>query len=93
MDELESVRRVILVRLWERQAPLLPSQAAVTQLASVLDVGKPSDHLLQPTKRVEAKMSEPGMPQPRLFRVLCSEADGLLHLQVKQVQLVLRPLL
>ena len=64
VDELESVHRVILGRLWERQPPLLPGQTAVTQLASMLDVGQLSDHLLQPTERVEAEMAIPGMPQP-----------------------------
>ena len=34
-------------------------------------------------------MAELGMPPPWLLRVPCSQADGLLHLQVKQVQLVL----
>ena len=58
----------------------------------VLDVRQPSHHLLQPTKSVEAEMSIPGMPQPRLLRAPCSQADGLLHLQVEQVQLVLGPL-
>ena len=37
--ELESIRHVILGRLWERQPPLLPGQAVVTQLSSMLDVG------------------------------------------------------
>jgi hypothetical protein len=37
-------------------------------------------------------MAIAGMPQSRLLRVLCSQADGLLHLQVKQVQPVLGPL-
>ena len=46
MDELESFLRVILGHLWEWQSPLLPGQAAVTQLTSMLDVGQPSKLLL-----------------------------------------------
>ena len=39
MDELESIRRVILGHLWERQPPLLPGQAVVPPLsrASTID--------------------------------------------------------
>ena len=37
-------------------------------------------------------MAEPGMPQPRLLCAPCHQVDGLLHLQVEQVQLVLGPL-
>ena len=46
VDELESVCRAILGYLRERQPPLLLGQAAVTQLAYMLDVGQSSDHLL-----------------------------------------------
>jgi len=58
----------------------------------VLDVRQTSHHLLQPTKSVEAEMSIPGMPQPRLLCAPCSQADGLLHLEVEQVQPILGPL-
>ena len=58
----------------------------------MLDVGQPSDHLFQPTERVKTEMAELGMPQPWLLGVPCSQSDGLLHLQVKQVHLVLGPL-
>jgi hypothetical protein len=58
----------------------------------VLDVRQPSHHLLQPTKSVKAEISIPSMPQPRLLYALCSQADGLLHLEVEQVQPVLGPL-
>ena len=37
-------------------------------------------------------MVEPGMPQPWLLGVPCCQAHRLLHLQVKQVQLVFGPL-
>ena len=37
-------------------------------------------------------MAIPDMPQPWLLRALCSQADGLLHLQVEQVQPVPGPL-
>ena len=37
-------------------------------------------------------MAELGMPQPWLLRVPCSQVDGLLHLQVEQVQPVSGPL-
>ena len=37
-------------------------------------------------------MSIPGMPQPRLLHAQCSQADGLLHLEVKQVQPIPGPL-
>ena len=37
-------------------------------------------------------MTEPGMPPPQLLRVPCNQADGLLHLQVEQVQPVPEPL-
>ena len=37
-------------------------------------------------------MAEPGMPQAWLLGVPCCQAHRLLHLQVKQVQLVLGPL-
>ena len=37
-------------------------------------------------------MAISGMPQPRLLYLSCSQADGLLHLQVEQVQPVLGPL-
>ena len=57
----------------------------------VLDVRQPSNHLLQPTKRVEAEMTEPGMPQPRLLGVPCCQAHRLLYLQVEQVQPILGP--
>ena len=58
----------------------------------MLDVGQPSDHLLQPTERVKTEMAEPGMPQPRLLGMSCCQAHRLLHLQVEQVQPVLGPL-
>ena len=58
----------------------------------MLDVGQLLDHLLQPTKRVEAEMSELGMPQRWLLGVPCCQAHRLLHLQVEQVQPVLGPL-
>ena len=58
----------------------------------VLDVRQPSHHLLQPTKSVEAEMSIPGMPQPWLLHAPCSQADGLFHLEVEQVQLIPGPL-
>ena len=91
MDQLEALCRAVLRRLRERQPSLLPDQAAVTQLTCVLDMRQPSHHLLQPTKSVEAEMAIPGMPQARLLRVPCSQANGLLHLQVEQVQLVSGP--
>ena len=37
-------------------------------------------------------MAEPGVPQPRLLRAPRRQADGLLHLQVEQVQPILGPL-
>ena len=37
-------------------------------------------------------MAIPGMPQPRLLRAPCSQADGLLHLQVEQARPVPRSL-
>ena len=37
-------------------------------------------------------MSILGMPQPWLLRAPCSQADGMLHLEVEQVQLVQGPL-
>ena len=80
MDQLKGLCRVVLRRLQERQPSLLSDQAAVTQLAYVLDMRQPSHHFLQPTKSVEAEMAVLGMPQPWLLRVPCSQADGLLHL-------------
>ena len=38
MDQLKGLCRVVLRRLRERHPSLLPGQAAVTQLACVLDV-------------------------------------------------------
>ena len=58
----------------------------------MLNVRQPSHHLLQPTKSIEVEMSIPGMPQPWLLRVPCSQVDGLLHLEIKQVQPILGPL-
>ena len=55
-------------------------------------MGQPSDYLLQPTKRVEAEMAEPGMPQPRLLGVPRRQAHRLLHLQIERVQPVSGPL-
>ena len=37
-------------------------------------------------------MAKSGMPQPQLLGVPCCQAHRLLHLQVKQVQLVSGPL-
>ena len=37
-------------------------------------------------------MAEPGMPQPWLLGLPCCQAHRLLHLEVEQVQPVLRPL-
>ena len=71
---------------------MLPGQAAVTQLACVLNVRQPPDHILQLAEGVEAEMAIAGVPQTQLLHAPCSQANGLLHLQVKQVQLVPGPL-
>ena len=83
VDELEGVRRVILGRLLEWKPPLLPGQAAVTQLPCMLDVGQHSDHLLQPTEHIETEVAEPGMPRPWLLGVPRRQAHRLLHLQIE----------
>ena len=69
---------MILRYLWEWQPPLLPNQAAVTQLTCVLNVRQPPDHLLHLVEGMEAKMAIAGMPQPWPLYARCSQTDGLL---------------
>ena len=50
------------------------------------------DHLLHLVEGIEDEMAIAGVPQPWLLHALCSQANELLHLQVKKVRPVLRPL-
>lgn len=59
MDELEDVCRDTWPP-WRKELPLLHGQAAIAELASVLDMRQAPHHLLEPVERVEAEVAEPG---------------------------------
>lgn len=78
---------------WERQPHLRSHQAAVTQLANMLDEWEPTHRLLRhPPERVKAHMPKTGMPQPRLLSHLRREAHRLYESKIEDVEPVARPL-
>jgi hypothetical protein len=90
VHELEPLLGFEAHLLGKEEPPLLHQHADIAELLHVVEAWQASHHLLgtEPLQGLEVKVPEALVPLPRLVIPTSSEAEGLCHLHIKEVESV-----